>query len=242
VAVSEPRAAASGSEARVRAGLSEVRARVAAACARAQRDPATVRLIAVSKRHPPEAERDAYAMGQREFGENYVQELVAKGMALTDLPDLQLRLIGHLQRNKVKELLKLGPALRSVDTLDSVRLAEALGREAEVAGRAAGRKLEVLVQVNPAGEAQKSGVAESDLPALLAAVRGIASLELKGLMLIPPNVDPEDRRPYFGRMRELAREFGVPELSMGMSDDIEPAIAEGATQVRVGTAIFGERS
>jgi pyridoxal phosphate enzyme (YggS family) len=238
VAVSEPHAAGSGSEARVRAGLSEVRARVAAACAQANRDPATVRLIAVSKRHPPEAVRVAYAMGQREFGENYVQELVAKGRALTDLPDLQLRLIGHLQRNKVKELLKLGPALRSVDTLDSVRLAEALGREAE----AAGRKLEVLVQVNPAGEAQKSGVVESDLPALLAAVRGIASLELKGLMLIPPNVDPEGRRPYFRRMRELAREFGVAELSMGMSDDIEPAIAEGATQVRVGTAIFGERS
>jgi pyridoxal phosphate enzyme (YggS family) len=238
VAVSDADAAPSGSEARVRAGLTEVRARVASACARANRDPATVRLIAVSKRHPPEAVRVAYAMGQREFGENYVQELVAKGRALADLPDLQLRLIGHLQRNKVKELLKLGPAFRSVDTLDSVRLAEALGREAE----AAGRKLEVLVQVNPAGESQKSGVAESELPALLAAVRGIASLEVKGMMLIPPNVDPEDRRPYFRRMREIAKEFGVPELSMGMSDDIEPAIAEGATQVRVGTAIFGERS
>jgi PLP dependent protein len=231
-------AAGSGSEARVRAGLSEARARIAQACAQAKRDPTSVRLIAVSKRHPPDAVRVAYEMGQREFGENYVQELVAKGRALTNLPDLQLRLIGHLQRNKVKELLKLGPALRSVDTLDSVRLAEALGREAE----AAGRKLEVLVQVNPAGEAQKSGVAEADLPALLAAVRGIASLELKGLMVIPPNVDPEDRRPYFRRMRELAKEFEVPELSMGMSDDIEQAIAEGATQVRVGTAIFGERS
>ena len=230
-------AAPSGSEERVRAGLTEVRERVAAACAGAQRDTSRVRLIAVSKRHPPEALRVAYAMGQREFGENYVQELVAKGRALSDLPHLQLRLIGHLQRNKVKELLRLGPALRSVDTLDSVRLAETLGREAE----AANRRLEVLVQVNPAGEQQKSGVAEFELPVLIAAVRAIPALDLRGLMLIPPNVDPEARRPFFRRLRELAQELGLLELSMGMSDDLEPAIAEGATQVRVGTAIFGER-
>ena len=227
-------AAASALESRVRAGLEDVRTRIASAAGPA---PGRVRLIAVSKRHPPEAVRFGYALGQREFGENYVQELVAKARALPDLPELQLRLIGHLQRNKVKELLRIGSAVRSVDTVDSVRLAEALAREAE----AAGRELEILVQVNPAGEAQKSGIAEAELPALVAAIRGMPSLDLRGLMLIPPNVDPEDRRPYFRRLRELASELGLAELSMGMSDDLEPAIAEGATKVRVGTAIFGER-
>lgn len=229
---------ASAVDTRVRAGLSDVRARIArASAAGSTPGERTVRLIAVSKRHAPEALRVAYAMGQREFGENYVQELVEKARALPDLPELQLRLIGHLQRNKVKDLLRIGSALRSVDTVDSVRLAETLAREAEMAGRA----LEILVQVNPAGEAQKSGVAEAELPALVAAIRGMPSLDLRGLMLIPPNVDPEKRRPYFRRVRELAIELRLVELSMGMSDDLEPAIAEGATQVRVGTAIFGER-
>jgi len=227
----------SSEDARVRSGLTQVRERITAASARAQRAPSGVRLIAVSKRHAPTALRAAYAMGQREFGENYVQELVSKARALADLPHLQLRLIGHLQRNKVKELLRIGPALRSVDTVDSVRLAETLAREAE----GAKRTLEVLVQVNPAGEAQKSGVVESELPDLIAAIRGMPALDLRGLMLIPPAVDAEQRRPFFRRLRELAKAFELPELSMGMSDDLEPAIEEGATQVRVGTAVFGER-
>jgi pyridoxal phosphate enzyme (YggS family) len=227
----------SGEEARVRDGLTLVRERIAAASTRAERAASSVRLIAVSKRHPPAALRVAYAMGQREFGENYVQELVSKARALSDLPHLQLRLIGHLQRNKVKELLRIGLALRSVDTVDSVRLAETLAREAE----AAKRKLEVLVQVNPAGEVQKSGVMESELSDLIAAIRGMPALELRGLMLIPPDLEPEQRRPFFRRVRELAKAFELPELSMGMSDDLEPAIEEGATQVRVGTAVFGER-
>jgi pyridoxal phosphate enzyme (YggS family) len=225
-------------DARVGAGLEVVRARIASACARAARSNRDVRLIAVSKRHTPEALQAAYARGQREFGENYVQELVAKARALPELPELQLRLIGHLQRNKVKELLRIGSALRSVDSLDSVRLAETLAREAE----AAERKLEVMIQVNPAGEPQKSGTAEGELSALVAAVRGMPSLDLRGLMLIPPNVEPEQRRPFFRRLRELANDHGLPELSMGMSDDLEPAIEEGSTQVRVGTAIFGERT
>lgn len=230
-------AAASGSEVRVRAGLAEVRERVGAAVSKAGRPDSSVRLIAVSKRHQPAALRVAYAMGQREFGENYVHELVAKARALSDLPHLQLRLIGHLQRNKVKELLRIGVALRSVDTVDSLRLAETLARECE----ATKRKLEVLIQVNPAGEAQKSGVSESELPDLIAGIRALSVLELKGLMLIPPNVEPEERRPFFHRVSELAKQFDLPELSMGMSDDVEQAIAEGSTQVRVGTAIFGER-
>jgi pyridoxal phosphate enzyme (YggS family) len=223
--------------ARVQAGLTEVRARIASACQRVGRARDDVRLIAVSKRHPPEAIRAAYALGQREFGENYVQELAAKAKALSDLPELRLRLIGHLQRNKAKELLRVGAALHAVDGVDSVRLAEALAREVE----AAHRTLEVLVQVNPAGETQKSGVAEADLPVLVAAIRGMPALSLRGLLLIPPNLDPEQRRPFFRRVRELATELSLPELSMGMSDDLEPAIEEGATQVRVGTAIFGER-
>jgi pyridoxal phosphate enzyme (YggS family) len=223
--------------ARVGAGLESVRSRLAAACARAGRSDRDVRLIAVSKRHPPEALRAAYALGQREFGENYVQELVGKARALPDLPELRLRLIGHLQRNKAKELLRIGAALRSVDSVDSVRLAEALAREVE----SAGRRLEVMIQVNPAGEPQKSGAPEGELSALVAAIRGMPSLELRGLMLIPPNVEPAQRQPFFRRLRELANEYGLPELSMGMSDDLEPASEEGATQVRVGTAIFGER-
>lgn len=226
-----------GIDARVRAGLAEVRARIAKACLDVHRPAETVHLVAVSKRHPPEAMRAAFAAGQAVFGENYVQELAQKAKALSDLPDVKLRLIGHLQRNKVKELLRVGPALQSVDSVDSLRLAETLAREAE----AAGRTLEILIQVNVAGEAQKSGVGQAELAALVAAVRGMPSLALRGLMVIPPDVDAEARRPHFHRVRELGSELGLPELSMGMSDDLEQAIAEGATQVRVGTAIFGSR-
>jgi PLP dependent protein len=222
---------------RVVEGLAAVRARIAAACARAGRSASDVRLIAVTKRHGPEAIRAAYAQGQREFGENYVQELAEKARALGDLPDLQLHLIGHLQRNKLKDLLRLGEGLRSIDTVDSARLAEALAERAAVSGRT----LEVLIQVNPAGETQKSGVAEADLGALVVAVRALPALKLTGLMSIPPNVEPEQRRAHFRRVRELARSFELSELSMGMTDDLEQAIEEGATQVRVGTAIFGER-
>ncbi len=220
---------------RVATGLAEVRARIAAASARAGRRVDEVRLIAVSKRHGPDAMRAAYAEGQREFGENYVQELVEKARALGDLPDLKLHLIGHLQRNKVKDVLRLGGALQSIDTVDSARLAET------IAERARGAVVEVMIQVNPAGEPQKAGCDEDELPALVAAIRGKSALRLVGLMLIPPNVEPEARRPYFRRLRELARQFDLPELSMGMTDDVEQAIEEGATQVRVGTAIFGER-
>ena len=223
--------------ARVVEGLAAVRARIAAACARAGRSPSEVRLIAVSKKHGAAAVRAAYAEGQREFGENYVQELAAKARELADLPDLQLHLIGHLQRNKVKDVLRIGAQLRSIDTVDSVRLAEAIAERAA----ASGSTIEVHLQVNPAGEAQKSGVAEAELPALIEAVRGLPALQLRGLMLIPPNVEPEERRAHFRRLRELARAHQLPELSMGMTDDLEQAIEEGATQVRVGTAIFGER-
>jgi pyridoxal phosphate enzyme (YggS family) len=224
-----------GAAARVATGLADVRARIASACARAGRDPARVKLLAVSKRHSPEAMRAAHALGQREFGENYVQELVQKAAALADLPDLRLRLIGHLQRNKIKDVLR---AAATVDTLDSVRLAEALAERAS----AAGVVVPVLVQVNIGDEPQKSGVAEAELSGLVAAIRGMASLELQGLLAIPPaELSPDGRRPLFRRLRELAGELALPELSIGMSDDLEVAIEEGATMVRVGTAIFGQR-
>ena len=220
---------------RVEAGLSAVRARIADACRGAGRDPAEVTLVAVSKRHPPEAIRRAYAAGQRVFGENYVQELVEKAEALSDLADLRWHFIGHLQRNKAKDVVRIGAA---VETVDSVRLAGALGERA----RATARPIAVWVQVNVAGEAQKSGCSPEALPAILAAVRADAGLELRGLMTVPPlGDDPEASRPWFRRLRELGAAEGVTGLSMGMSDDLEVALQEGATVVRVGTAIFGPR-
>jgi pyridoxal phosphate enzyme (YggS family) len=224
--------------ARAVAGLAQVRGRIAQACARAGREPSSVRLIAVSKRHTPEAMRAAYEQGQREFGENYVQELVQKAEALRDLADLRLHVIGRLQRNKIKDVLRVGDTLYSVDSVDSLRLAESLAERAA----AVGRNLPVLVQVNVAQEAQKAGVLEAELAELVAAVSGWPSLALAGLMVIPPDLEPEARRPCFRRLRELAQLHGLRELSMGMSDDLEVAIEEGATQVRIGTAVFGERA
>lgn len=220
---------------RVRQGLSGVRARIESACAAAGRDPGSVRLVAVGKVHPPEALRAAYAEGQRDFGENYVQELLTKARALTDLPDLRWRFIGHLQRNKVKDVVRLGAA---VETLDSERLAEALDRRAEQDGT----RVEVLLQVNVAGEAQKSGCDPQRVDALVTRVRSLDALDLRGLMTVPPHTDdPEGARPHFRRLRELAEAHGLRELSMGMTHDLEVAVEEGATIVRVGTAIFGER-
>jgi pyridoxal phosphate enzyme (YggS family) len=215
--------------------LRRVQDRITSACASAGRAEASVRLIAVSKRHPAEAIRIAYAAGQREFGENYVQELVGKADTLTDLPDLRLRLIGHLQRNKAKDVTRLKCA---VDTVDSVRLAAALN---ERAGRD-GVVVEVLLQVNVAREEQKSGALPELVPELVEQVRAMPHLSLRGLMTIPPDVaDPNQSRVHFAALREIASRHQLPELSMGMSGDIEAAILEGSTMVRVGTAIFGVR-
>ena len=217
--------------------LNQVRERVAAACRSAGRDPAAVQLIAVSKGHPAAALAAAHAGGQRQFGESYVQELVGKAGELAALPGLKLRFIGRLQRNKVKDLVRV-PNLRAVDAVDSLPLAQALSERAV----AAGLTLEVLLQVNVDREAQKAGVLPEALPALVDAVRGLPALSLRGLMAIPrPSDDPEQVRPAFAALRGHAHQHGLPELSMGMSDDLEVAIAEGATMVRVGTAIFGPR-
>lgn len=220
--------------------LQETRARLERAARAAERDPAAIRLLAVSKTKPASAIREAYAAGQRDFGENYVQELVAKAEELADLPDLRWHFIGHLQTNKAKLAATVAGTIHSVD---SARLAAELGRRA--GGRSA--PLVVLVEVNVGGEAQKSGCSVEQLGEVLDAVAAQPHLQLAGLMTVPPHTeDPEGARPFFRRLAELRDQHGgasrLPELSMGMTHDLEVAIAEGATQVRVGTAIFGARS
>lgn len=218
--------------------MSAIAERLAAVRARLR---AGVTLVAVSKTQPASAIREAYAAGQRDFGENYAQEWRDKAAALADLPDLAWHFIGGLQTNKVKYLLPRDPALpavRWVHTLDRAALAEELSRRAAARGGPAAR---VLLEVNLGAEAAKSGCAPADLRRLAEAVRRLPGLELRGLMCIPPA--GEDPRPHFARLRALRDALGpgLPDLSMGMSGDYAAAIEEGATLVRVGTAIFGER-
>jgi hypothetical protein len=218
--------------------LSSVRDRIARAEARAGRAAGAVTLVAVSKTKPADALREAYAAGQRVFGENYVQELIEKRRALADLSDLELHFIGHLQTNKAKDVVR---AHATVETVDSPRLASELDKRA----CSLALRVPVLLQVNVAREAQKSGCDPDVLEALIRHVRALPSLELRGLMTIPPHDDdPERMRPHFAALRALRdRHLGAEAtLSMGMSADLEVAIEEGATHVRVGTAIFGERS
>jgi pyridoxal phosphate enzyme (YggS family) len=214
--------------------LAEVRERMRKAAEGAGRDPATVRLVAVSKTHPVEAIREAYAAGQRDFGENYAQELASKAEALKDLPDLRFRFIGGLQKNKAKLLVPTRCAIETVSSLDA---AKAVHQRAA----ALGLNVEVMLQVNVVGEAQKSGVAPNEVPTLVEGVRALSHLTLSGLMVIPPFDDEQAARTCYRTLRELAAKHGLTELSMGMSDDFELAIAEGSTSVRVGTAIFGPR-
>jgi PLP dependent protein len=205
----------------------EVRARIDAAAV--GRAPA--RLIAVSKFHPVAAMRELYALGQRDFGENYAQELADKASQLRDLPELRLHFIGGLQRNKLKLLCDSGCVF---DTLASEAHARALHERAA-------QPVEVLLQVNVLAEERKGGVAPDQLPALVEAVRSLPRLTLRGLMTIPPADDLALSERAYVRLAELAREHGLSELSMGMSDDLEVALRCGATQVRIGTAIFGPR-
>jgi hypothetical protein len=194
--------------------------------------PAQVTLIAVSKTQPAEAVREAYAAGQRHFGENYAQEWREKAEALADLPDLTWHFIGRLQTNKVKYLAgKVG----YVHTVDRPELARELSKR----WVAAGATLKVLLEVNVGAEAQKAGCAPADAPALAGLVRGLPGLELTGLTCIPPPED--DPRPHFRALRALARQLDLPQLSMGMSADWPVAVEEGATLIRVGTALFGAR-
>ena len=219
----------------IAARIDAVQHRIELACARAGRDPATVELVAVSKKQPEEKVRAAYEAGLRVFAENYAQELARRADALSDLPQLRWRFVGHLQRNKIKLVQH---ARASVDTLDSLRLAEALSARAAQAGA----PVEVLLQVNVGREPQKSGCAPEDVPSLAAAVRALPGLQLHGLMTVAPHFDAEeDARPVFAELAALGRAENLGTLSMGMSHDLEAAILEGATMVRVGTALFGER-
>jgi len=214
-----------------------VRARVAAACRRAGRDVAEVRLVAVSKSVSADAMRAAHSAGARDFGENYVQEWQRKRAALAALPGTTWHFIGRIQRNKAAAIAEFG----LVHSLDDERTAHALDAAAARRGMIVG----VLLQVNLVGEATKGGVAPGELPRLLATARTLRSLDVRGLMTVPPPLAPADVRPLFGRLRELREHQEAPhslrELSMGMSADYEVAIEEGATLVRVGSAIFGAR-
>jgi pyridoxal phosphate enzyme (YggS family) len=211
--------------------LSDVRERIDKACARAHRDPASVKLLAVTKVFGPEVIVEAHAAGLREFGENYVQEMDRKAAAVADLDGGRFHLIGHLQSNKTKKAAQL---FASIDTVDSPKLAARLDAE--------GRALDVMIEVKLSEEESKSGAEESEVPSIVEAVRAAKHLRLRGLMTVPPwSEDAEPSRPYFARLAALAARHGITELSMGMSHDLETAIEEGATWVRVGTALFGRR-
>lgn len=215
--------------------LAERRARVGErieiACARAHRDPASVHLLAVTKIFGPEAIREAYALGLREFGENYVQEMERKAPMVAGLEGARFHLIGHLQSNKTKKAAQLFSA---VDSIDSAKLATRLDAEA--------KPMNVMIEVRLSAEEAKSGSDPSELAAITDAIRASGHLNLVGLMTVPPwSEDPETARPYFAKLRALASQYAIPELSMGMSNDLEVAIEEGATWIRVGTALFGRR-
>lgn len=223
----------------IAARLADVRRRIEEAVSKAGRPPGSARLVAVSKEKPAEAIRAAYAAGQRDFGENYAQELAQKAAALSDLADLRWHAIGRLQRNKAKYVARVASAVHAGERAD---LAIELGKRAT----AADRTIEVLVEVNIAGEDTKGGCAPGELASVLDAIASASSLKATGLMTMAPFFDdPELARPVFATLRELRDRSGgasaLPELSMGMSHDFEVAIAEGATLVRVGTAIFGAR-
>jgi len=219
--------------------LAAVHTRIAEASQAAGRAPDAVRLIAVSKTKPAEAIREAYALGQRAFGENYAQELAAKAEALVDLPDLEWHFIGHLQTNKARVVAKYAHVVHAVD---SAALVRELGKRA---ARDRASPLEVLIEVNVGREPQKAGASASEIEEVMSAIRAQPSLALRGLMTMPPAADSAAARQTFETLALLRNLHGgaaaLPELSMGMSEDLEIAIACGATYVRVGRAIFGER-
>ena len=227
----------------IASNLAAVRGRLEQAARAAGRDPATIRLVAVSKTFPPEAVRAAFAAGQVDFGENRVQEALQK---IRETAELHTRwhLVGHLQSNKARKVAGPFAYVHSIDSLD-------LLRTVDKAALASGSAPKLLIQVDLAGEATKFGAPEADVPALVEAAGGLQAAELVGLMVLPPYAeDPEGARPWFRRLRELRDGLvaaGAPagrlrELSMGMSHDFHVAIEEGATIVRVGTAIFGTRT
>jgi pyridoxal phosphate enzyme (YggS family) len=226
--------------------LAVVHERIDHAARRAGRQPDEIALMAVSKTQPPERIREAYNAGQRLFGENRVQEFAAKADALRDLRGAEWHMIGHLQTNKAMRTAEL---FRAIDSVDSLKLAEKL----DAAAHKLGKKLEVLIEINVGGEAAKSGAAPDsrEFEDLLRAAPRLEGLKFRGLMTVPPFTDdPDGARPYFRKLRELCDAIAtrklpavnMDQLSMGMSHDFEVAIEEGSACVRVGTAIFGERT
>ncbi len=211
--------------------LGAVEDRIARACLRAGRRREEVTLIAVTKVFPASAIREAYGLGLRDFGENYVQEFTAKAPELGSCGQARFHLIGHLQSNKARKAAEL---FATIQTVDSARLAGRLNES--------GRSLDVMIEVKLTEEENKSGARPAELPALIEALEGCRNLRLLGLMTMPPwSDDPEASRLYFRRLRELAGRHRLGSLSMGMSHDLEAAIEEGSTHVRVGTALFGPR-
>jgi pyridoxal phosphate enzyme (YggS family) len=223
----------------VAARLAEVRARIELAARAAGREPGSVHLVAVSKTKPPEMIREEYAAGQRDFGENYAQELAAKAEALADLTELRWHFIGHLQTNKAKVVARWAAMVHAIG---SATVARELGKRAAAEGRG---PLPVLIEVNVGGEPQKAGATPSEIGEVMTAVGEQPFLRLRGLMTIPPADNLALARRSFETLASLRNLHGgpavLPDLSIGMSDDLEIAIACGATWVRIGTAIFGAR-
>jgi PLP dependent protein len=247
--VSAADSAGAGEWEQVQRGLARVHERIRAAAEKHGRAPADVRLLAVSKRQSEGKIRAAYAAGQRDFGENYAQELVGKAALLGELPGLRFHMIGHVQRNKCATLAGRVSAVHSVD---SVRLARELGRRAALAPVPTaqqllpGPELAVFIEVNLSAEPQKAGCTPTELPQLIAAIGAEPALRLRGLMAIPEGEgDPDASRRAFTALAELREHHGgaaiLPELSMGMSRDLEVAVECGSSWVRVGTDIFGAR-
>jgi pyridoxal phosphate enzyme (YggS family) len=216
----------------VAANLLTVKTRIARAAERVKRDPAKIVVIGAAKRKPAAMIEAAIAAGLEDIGENYVQEAAEKQAIVTGAA--RWHMIGHLQRNKAKRAVEMFDVIHSVDNIE---LGRALGRHAETRQQ----PVHVLIEVNLGGEETKSGVGPAALPDLIAALSEIPGLDVDGLMTMPPPGSPESARPFFRRLRNLRDQLGLRELSMGMTADFEVAVEEGATMVRVGTAIFGKR-
>jgi pyridoxal phosphate enzyme (YggS family) len=213
--------------------IQEVKGRIALACERSGRSPDEVTLVAITKTLEPSTIRAAFQAGVRHFGENRVQEVQAKLSQLQDIrPQSTWHMVGHVQTNKAKTAIELFDIIQSVDSL---KLAEFLSRHAQGA-------IPVLLEINTTGEATKGGFSPDEAQEALRKIEKMPNLKVEGLMTVAPLVsDPEEARPVFRRLRELRDSLGLKELSMGMTDDFEVAIEEGATIIRIGRAIFGER-
>jgi pyridoxal phosphate enzyme (YggS family) len=215
----------------LRERIENVEERIQTAVRRSHRTRDEVTLVAVTKKFSAAVICEAYSCGLRVFGENYVQEFAEKHPTLNGLAQAQFHLIGHLQSNKARQATEL---FQVVETVDSSKLARRLHE--------AGKPLEVMIEVKLSPEGTKAGAAPEELPSLIEVIHACPNLRLTGLMTMPPwNPDPEATRPFFRRLSDLAQVHGLPKLSMGMSHDLEAAIEEGATHIRVGTALFGPR-